>query len=103
MKYNITNGKVAIKTVIENNIEKIMISDSGMGIPPEDINKIFEPFFRVDQSRSRKVGWAGLGLSIVKSIVEKHGWRIEAESIVDIGTCVVVSQQLKKVPFIAEK
>lgn len=93
MKYNITNGKVAIKTVIENNVEKIIISDSGMGIPPEDINKIFEPFYRVDQSRSRKVGGAGLGLSIVKSIVEKHGWRIEAESTVDIGTCFVVSHQ----------
>lgn len=94
MKYNIANGKVAIKTVIENNVEKIIISDSGRGIPSEDINKIFEPFYRVDQSRSRKIAGAGLGLSIVKSIVEKHGWKIEVESTVDVGTCFIISHQL---------
>lgn len=94
MKYNIANGKIAIKTVIENNVEKIIISDSGRGIPSEDINKIFEPFYRVDQSRSRKIAGAGLGLSIVKSIVEKHGWEIEVESTVGVGTCFIISHQL---------
>lgn len=94
MKYNITNGKVAIKTVIESNVEKIIISDSGRGIPSEDINKIFEPFYRVDQSRSRKIAGAGLGLSIVKSIVEKHGWKIEVESTADVGTCFIISHQI---------
>ena len=92
MKYNITNGNVAIKTSVDNNVHKLIISNSGRGIPPEDINKIFEPFYRVDPSRSRKIGGAGLGLSIVKSIVEKHGWEIKAESTVNVGTCIIVSR-----------
>ena len=93
IKYNIPNGKVEIKTLVEDKIEKIIISDSGMGIPIEDINKIFEPFYRVDPSRSRKIAGAGLGLSIVKSIVEKHGWRIAVESTVGVGTCFVISHK----------
>lgn len=96
MKYNIPNGKIDIKTLLENNVSKIIIADSGIGIPIEDINKIFEPFYRIDQSRSRKIGGAGLGLSIVKSIVEKHGWTIEAKSTVGVGTCFMISQQKSK-------
>lgn len=97
IKYNIPKGKVEIKTLIDNNVEKIIISDSGIGIPPEDINKIFEPFYRVDPSRSRKIAGAGLGLSLVKSIIEKHGWEIELKSTVGVGTCFVVSHQIKKI------
>ncbi|MBV7276820.1 HAMP domain-containing protein [Clostridium sp. PL3] len=96
MKYNSTNGKVEIKTLVEDNVEKIIISDSGIGIPAENINKIFEPFYRVDPSRSRKIAGAGLGLSLVKSIIEKHGWKIELESTVGVGTCFEVSRHLKR-------
>ncbi|WP_179632073.1 sensor histidine kinase [Clostridium peptidivorans] len=91
MKYNITNGKILIKTLVENNMRKVTIYDSGIGIPSEDINKVFEPFYRVDPSRSRKIAGAGLGLSIVKSIFEKHGWKIEVESTVDVETRFIVS------------
>lgn len=91
IKYNVPNGKVEIKTVIENDERKVIISDSGMGILKENIDKIFEPFYRVDPSRSRKIGGAGLGLSIVKSIVEKHGWEIEVDSKINSGTQFYIS------------
>lgn len=91
MKYNINNGHILIKTFIENNIGKITINNSGIGIPPANISKVFEPFYRVDPSRSRKIGGAGLGLSIVKSIIEKHGWKIEVESTANVGTRFIVS------------
>lgn len=90
-KYNIRNGTIEIRTWTEDRVGKISISDSGMGIPSEELDRIFEPFYRVDSSRSRKIGGAGLGLSIVKAIIEKHGWSIEGESTVNVGTCFVIS------------
>ncbi|MGN7762446.1 sensor histidine kinase [Paenibacillus sp. 22594] len=90
-KYNIMNGTIEIRTWTEDRMGKISISDSGMGIPSEELDRIFEPFYRVDSSRSRKIGGAGLGLSIVKAIIEKHGWSIEGESTVNVGTCFVIS------------
>ncbi|MFA5051910.1 MAG: ATP-binding protein [Patescibacteria group bacterium] len=58
-------------------------SDNGVGIPPEHLHNIFERFFRLDKSRSRASGGMGLGLSIVKEIVEAHGWHIQAETPAD--------------------
>lgn len=79
MKYSSDRGKIIISA--ENG--RISISNMGAVIPEEDLNKIFEPFYRVDQSRSRQIGGAGLGLSIVKVIAEKHGFTIKAESGAD--------------------
>lgn len=76
MKYSYAGGVVTIRA----DDGKITVSNAGAEIPAADLGKIFEPFYRVDQSRSRKVGGAGLGLSIVKSIAEKHGWTVAAES-----------------------
>jgi len=56
----------------------IQVRDDGPGIPPEDLGRIFEPFFRVDRSRSRSTGGYGLGLGICRRIVEAHGGRITA-------------------------
>lgn len=90
IKYTPQRGEIKIKTekVLENDIEsvKITIKDSGKGIPPDDLPYIFERFYRVDKSRDRKTGGLGLGLAIVRKIIELHGGTIKAESILNEGS-----------------
>jgi signal transduction histidine kinase len=69
----------------------IRVCDDGPGIPPEDSARIFEPFFRVDRSRSRRTGGYGLGLSMCRRIVEAHGGRIEAGPNAPRGACFIVT------------
>ena len=64
----------------------IRVTDNGGGIPKQHIPRLFERFYRVDQSGSRAEGGSGLGLSIVKHIVEAHGEKIYVESEVDVGS-----------------
>lgn len=82
VKYNIDNGKITI--VLKNNI--LTVEDTGIGISEEDLPRIFERFFRVDKSRSKKVNGTGLGLSIVKHICVRNGFEICAESTLNQGT-----------------
>ena len=63
-----------------------MIDDTGVGIPADSLGKIFERFYRVDSSRARHMGGFGLGLSIVKSTVERHQGEIEVESNLGTGS-----------------
>ena len=74
------SGSVKIFVREEENYGQIVIKDTGIGIPEEDIPRIFERFFRVDKARSRSVGGTGLGLAIVKHIVEAHGSKVEVKS-----------------------
>jgi signal transduction histidine kinase len=60
--------------------------DTGAGIPPEDVPRIFERFYQVDKSRSEKTVGSGLGLAICKQIVEAHGGTLSAQSAVGVGT-----------------
>ncbi len=69
---------------------KIAISDRGIGIPSEDIDNIFERFYTVDKAHSRRLGGAGLGLSIVKTIIQKHNGTIKASSNQDVGTTFTI-------------
>ncbi|QHE52362.1 ATP-binding protein [Pontibacillus sp. HMF3514] len=71
----------------------ISISDDGNGIPKEELPFIFERLYRVDKSRSRNLGGSGLGLSIVKEIIEKHGGRVYAESELEKGTTISIELQ----------
>lgn len=78
LKYNRAGGQVAITTTQSETAAVVAISDTGIGIPPEQRELIFEPFYRVDKSRSRQMGGAGLGLSTVQRIVQQHGGSIVA-------------------------
>jgi len=89
IKYNRDGGHVTVKLMRENGVCRITVSDTGIGIPKEHHSRVFERFYRVDKSRSKKTGGTGLGLSIVKHITEHHGGRVEVESIDGVGTTVV--------------
>lgn len=76
-KYNRENGSIFISASQQQEDVIIKIEDTGIGIPKEECERIFEPFYRVDQSRSRSIGGAGLGLALMKDIVEKHRGTIQ--------------------------
>lgn len=86
IKFNRDNGSIKVYAEeLASNI-KITVEDSGIGIPPKDIPRIFERFYRVDKARSRELGGTGLGLSIVKHIVELHGGEVGVESTEGLGS-----------------
>ena len=91
IKYNRQYGSVAV--TVENQADFVILSvaDTGIGIPPENQERIFERFYRVDKSRSKELGGTGLGLSIVKHAARLHGANIELQSVVDGGTTITVS------------
>jgi signal transduction histidine kinase len=81
-------GRVTLSTRRERGGVTVSVRDTGCGIAPEHLPRIFERFYRVDPARSREQGGTGLGLSIVKHLVEAHGGRVRAESVLDAGTTV---------------
>lgn len=87
IKYGQPNGttEVSVENLIKNKVI-VRVTDNGVGIPKQHIPRLFERFYRVDQSGSRKEGGSGLGLSIVKHIIEAHGEKIYVESEVDVGS-----------------
>lgn len=84
-------GKIEVSLTGQNENVKIEVQDTGIGIPKEHLNRIFERFYVVDKSRSRKMGGTGLGLSIVKHIVLLHNGKIDVESDLGVGTRFVVT------------
>lgn len=90
IKYTNSNGKISIDLTVDKNKAKLIIKNSGEGIPKEHLEKIFERFYRVDASRDRETGGYGLGLSIAKSTVEQYKGKIYAESIVGKETSFIV-------------
>jgi signal transduction histidine kinase len=74
----------------------VRIEDHGIGIPAEELAHIFEPFYRVDKSRSKATGGYGLGLSLCKTIMEAHGGKIEVQSRLREGTTVSLFFPLTK-------
>lgn len=88
---------VTYKTV-SGNWGVITVEDNGTGVPPEELPYLFERFYRVDKSRSKKTGGMGIGLSITRAIVEKHGGRIYAENREGGGTRFVIKLPVKADP-----
>lgn len=86
IKFNRENGTVMIYNENLNGQVKIVVEDTGMGIPQKDVVRIFERFYRVDKARSRELGGTGLGLSIVKHIIELHGGSVGVDSTEGIGS-----------------
>jgi len=86
IKYNKENGKVDISIDKSNDYLSFSIKDTGIGIPKADQNRVFERFYRVDKSRSKRIQGSGLGLSIVKHIVEFHNGIINLISEENKGT-----------------
>ena len=86
IKYSKPGGRVNLTVKPDGGTAKIIVADNGIGVPREHIGRIFERFYRVDKSHSKKTGGTGLGLSIVKHIVACHGGRIKVESEENTGT-----------------
>ena len=94
VKYNRDHGKVRLTINADPYNFYISVEDTGVGIPQDSLDKIYERFYRVDKSRSREVGGTGLGLSITKSIVLQHHGAIDVQSILGEGTKFTVTVPL---------
>ena len=86
IKYSPEYAKIEIRVEDKNKYIKVIVSDTGMGIPKEDLERIFERFYRVDKARSREMGGTGLGLAIAKEIMVYQGGKIEVGSVLGEGT-----------------
>jgi two-component system phosphate regulon sensor histidine kinase PhoR len=86
VKYTPEAGTININVISGEKDVSISVEDNGSGIPQEDLPRIFERFYRVEKDRSREKGGSGLGLSIVKHILELHNIQIKVESEVNKGT-----------------
>jgi two-component system phosphate regulon sensor histidine kinase PhoR len=100
IKYGKQDGNVWIKTYIDNEDFVVSVRDDGIGIPKNDINRVFERFYRVDKARSKSTGGTGLGLSIVKHIILNYKGHIELLSEEDIGTEVKIFIPKKEIKIL---
>lgn len=90
IRYNKLGGSVAVTVGQRDGKALLSVKDSGIGIPKESQERVFERFYRVDKSRSKKTGGTGLGLAIVKHIVAQHGAELRMESVPGEGTEMTV-------------
>lgn len=98
IKYNKEHGWVRVKLDADHQYFSVEVADSGIGIPAESIDHIYERFYRVDKSRSREIGGTGLGLAITRSAILMHRGTIKAESIEGEGTTFTIRIPLKYIP-----
>jgi two-component system phosphate regulon sensor histidine kinase PhoR len=88
LRYTPSGGTIEMGMRREGTMAAVWVRDTGPGIPPEALPRIFDRFYRVDRSRSRTSGGTGLGLAIAKHFVEAHGGTIRAESEMGKGACI---------------
>lgn len=92
LKY--TENKISVRIVLQNQYLQVIIDDNGKGLPATEFEKIFQPFYRVDETRTRETGGAGLGLAIVANVVKEHQGKVWAKSSQLGGLCVTISLPL---------
>jgi signal transduction histidine kinase len=97
IKYTPTGGHIVASVYQNGGLGFFSIQDDGIGIPSEAVPKIFDRFFRAEESRARATGGTGLGLSIAKWIIERHGGHMEVLSRENIGTRISVALPLSKI------
>jgi len=90
INYSKKKGEITVKLEQKDHQKIIKIIDNGIGIPQDKLDKVFERFYRVDKSRSRKSGGTGLGLAITKKIIDLHQGKISINSVLNLGTEVTV-------------
>jgi signal transduction histidine kinase len=90
LKFTPAGGWVTIRLSRSKEKVKLEVADTGIGIPSDQLDRIFERFYQVDGSMTRKYGGVGLGLALVKSIIEAHGGQVTATSQVGVGTTFTV-------------
>ena len=95
VKYTPEGGEISVTLARENGNARIVVGDTGVGIPESDLLRVFDRFYRVDKARSRELGGAGLGLSIVQWIVEAHEGKISIDSVPGRGSEFTVELPLK--------
>ncbi len=98
IKYNREHGWVKVTLDADHQFFTVVVADSGIGIPEDSLDQIYERFYRVDKSRSREIGGTGLGLSIAKSAILMHRGSVKVESKVDEGTTFTVKIPLSYIP-----
>jgi two-component system sensor histidine kinase VicK len=96
MKYTPSGGMIKVEIAKDDHFACVTISDTGIGIPPGDLTRVFDRFYRVDKARSRESGGTGLGLSIARKIIHACGGKIFLESSEDQGTRITFSLPLVK-------
>jgi two-component system phosphate regulon sensor histidine kinase PhoR len=84
-------GGITVSVHHTLSVVRVVVQDTGIGIPAEHLQRIFERFYVVDKSRSKKIGGTGLGLSIVKHIVLLHGGKIDVDSTAGKGTKITIT------------
>lgn len=98
IKYNRDSGMVRVTLDADHKYFYVKVADTGIGIPEDALEHIFERFFRVDKARSREVGGTGLGLAITNNVIQMHHGIIEVESVMGEGTTFSVRIPLNYVP-----
>jgi signal transduction histidine kinase len=91
IKFTPAGGRVAIAAAARQGRVDVSVEDTGIGIRPEDLARLFQPFVQVDGDRTRKTGGTGLGLALSHGLVERMGGRVEATSVPNKGSCFTVS------------
>ncbi len=86
LKFNQKGGRVHLSASLDGKRVQVAVADTGVGIPPEKLGEIFEPFHQLDGSTTRKQGGAGIGLTLTKRIIEGHGSKLKVDSLVGKGT-----------------
>jgi signal transduction histidine kinase len=90
VRYNRPGGGVSVRIRPVDGAHELVVADTGIGIPQQDLPRIFERFYRVDEARSRETGGTGLGLSIVRHAIERHGGTVKVDSLLGEGTTFTV-------------